>query len=831
MFKKILRIVVFLAVFAGSVVIFSRLMNSEVTESASDLSDPTLPLMCIDINGVKADRLYGYRQEMDASAMREALIPVTAERNVTVSYAAFDNSIKSVAYEITAPDTKEVVANAKIGNFKADGDYMTATFTLSAPLLMNREYPIRFTLETKGGNVYYYGRILQRSTNYAEEYVRFVYDFYETCLNKSGANGLNIYLETDNTVIRDTFTDISLKSSLDLVTWGSLEPKILRKAVPTIREFNNTTCGLTTDYLISAVSEEGEPEVYHVTEYYRLRHDTDRMRVLDFKRHAEEVFDPASRTVLTPNGLKLGVTTSDVYYLADDSAGILAFVQDDELWLYNSSAQKMTRVFSFHRSNSDGDARYDHDDYKIKVIRVTAGGDIDFLVSGYMNRGTYEGRQGVLVCRYLGESSCVEERAFIPDDRSPELLLKDLEKLNYISAGGLVYTYLDGAVCEIDPGKKESRTIVSGINPDCFVSSTDHSSIAWMNEMAPNSSRTLTVMSLDRGTFRTISAENDSYLRTVGFINDDFIYGEAASADLRQEVAGRILFAMKKLTIEDGEGATVMTYEKPDILISGITIKSGLIELRRVRRDPSGAYVEETTDNIMNNKQTKESGITVKTASGARQGRTVSLILPGTVRNLEPVIDEAPIRSSLGGEAIGAEGGGSAVPLYYIYNSGTLAEVVTDPGDAIFKADEGHGLVLNGEGQYIYERGGKGTENEIANEDILEVFKSGELNAVKLQETAAAAGIGVTVMDLSGCTLDQVLYEVSLGRPVLARTTNGGTALIVGYNRYNTRLYNFETGEHYWYGINDSTAEFAGGGNVFVSYVEPDVTVKGASAS
>ena len=828
MFKKILRVIVFLAVFVGSVVIFSRLMNSEVTESASDLSDPTLPLMCLDINGAKADRLYGYRQEMDASAMREAIIPVTAERTLTVSYKDFGNAIRSVAYEITAPDTKEVVANAKIGNFKADGDYMTASFTLSAPLLMNREYPVRFTLETKSGNVYYYARLLQRSTSYAEEYVRFVYDFYETCLNKNGANGLNIYLETDNTVSRDTFTDISLKSSLDQVTWGSLDPKILRKAVPTIREFNNTTCGLTTDYLISATGEEGETEVYHVTEYYRLRHDTDRMRLLDFERHAEEVFDPAARTVLTTNGLKLGVTTSDVYYQADDSAGILAFVQDDELWLYNSSAQKMTRVFSFHKSTADGDERYDHDDYEIKIIRVTAGGDIDFLVSGYMNRGGYEGRQGVLVCRYLGESSCVEERAFIPDVRSPELLLNDLEKLNYISSGGLVYTYLDGAVCETDPGKNESRTIVSGIHPDCFVSSTDMSSIAWMNEMAPNSSKTLTVMSLDRGTSRTISAPDGSYLRAVGFINDDFIYGEAAEADLRSQVAGGILFAMKKLTIEDIDGATVMTYEKPDILISGITIKSGLIELLRVRRDASGAYVAETTDNIMNNKQTKESGITVKTASGSRQGRTVSLQMPGTVRNLKPVIDEAPIRSSLAGEVIESAGGGSAVPLYYIYNAGTLTEVVTDPAEAVLKADEGHGLALNGEGQYLYERGNKATENEIANEDILEVFKSGELNAVKLQEAADAAGISATVMDLTGCTLEQVLYEVSLGRPVLARTTNGGTALIVGYNRYNTRLYNFETGEHYWYGINDSTAEFAGGGNVFVSYIEPDVTVKGS---
>ena len=831
MLKRLLRIIVFLAVFAGSVVIFSRLMNNEVVESAADLDDPTLPLVFIDIGGNKADRMYGYRELMNDRGMREALIPVTSDRTLSLSYKAFGNTIRSAAYEITAPDTGDVVANAKIGDFREDGDYMTATFTLAAPILMNREYPIRFTLETKGGDFYYYGRLIQRATSYADDYVRFVYDFYETCLNKNGAGGLNIYLETDNTVTRDSFTNISLKSTLDQVTWGNLNPQILRKAVPTITEINNTTCSLTTDYLISALGDNSETEVYRVREYYRLRHDTDRMRVLDFERHAEQVFDPSAVKVMTPTGIRLGVTSADVYMMTDETSGILVFVQDNELWSYNSSAGKLVRVFSFHDNTPDGDERADHNGYGIKIVRVSSAGDIDFIVAGYMNRGRHEGSQGILVCRYIGESSCVEERAFIPDGRSADILMNDLAKLSYVSAGGLYYVYLNGCVYEVDPGKMTGEVILDGIHPDCFVSSPGMSEIAWMNEMDPTASRTLTVMSLDRGTTRTIEAEEGTYLKAIGFINEDFIYGEAAMEDLRMHPAGGILFAMRKLTIEDVTGATVMTYEKPDLLISGITIKSGLIELERVRKDPSGAYVQETTDNIMNNKGSNESGITVKTAAGSRQGRTASLVFSSTVRNLDPSVSTSPIRAT--NNRIALPMGTPACELYSIYGKGTLQEISTDPAYAVRTADELHGTALNGEGQYLFERGGRSTENEIMNDDILPAFISGELNARKLQEMideAAAGGEGpkASVLDLSFCTLDEVLYEVSLGRPVLARRSDGGTALIVGYNRYNTRLYNFETGEHYWFGINDSTNEFAAGGNVFVSLIEPDATIKGS---
>ena len=195
---------------------------------------------------------------------------------MSISYKAYKNEVRSVSYEVTTPDTGAVVENAKIGNFKADGEYMSATLTLSEPILMNREYPIRFTIQTDDRNIYYYARVIQRSDPITDKYVQFVYDFYEGCTNQAGASDLNAYLETDDTITNNSYTSVNIKSTFNQVTWGNLKPQIYRKAIPTIREINSTTCSLTTDYLISADGDNGQ-EIYHVREFYRLRYYNGRM--------------------------------------------------------------------------------------------------------------------------------------------------------------------------------------------------------------------------------------------------------------------------------------------------------------------------------------------------------------------------------------------------------------------------------------------------------------------------------------------------------------------------------------------------------------------------
>ena len=75
------------------------------------------------------------------------------------------------------------------------------------------------------------------------------------------------------------------------------------------------------------------------------------------------------------------------------------------------------------------------------------------------------------------------------------------------------------------------------------------------------------------------------------------------------------------------------------------------------------------------------------------------------------------------------------------------------------------------------------------------------------------------VIDLTGCSMEQVLYYVNLKTPVFAMVGNEAV-LIAGYDEHNTILYNPETNTTYKKGIRDSETMFANAGNVFIGYIK-----------
>lgn len=822
--NRIFKWAMLFLVYVFGVVVFSNisLLGRQQAASASDLADPTLPVVCVDINGKKANRLFGYVQEMDARNMRGALIPITTTRSVTVSYKPFRNTVKAVSYEVSTPDTDRVVENAKIGNFREDGEYMTAEFSLLEPILMNREYPIRFTLQTDRGEVYYYARIIQRADPIADKYLQFVYDFYEGCMNPGGNTDINTYLETDDTITNNSFASVNIKSSLRQVTWGTLKPQIYRKAMPTIREINETTCSITNDYLISAQGDNGQ-EIYHVWEFYRLRYYNSRMMLLDFERKALQTFEGDMPGTVSALGINLGVAEKSVEYVSNSTSDAVAFIQDGTLWEFSMSGEKLARVFSFRDTGQGTDERYDNTDYAIRVIRVSEGGGIDFMVYGYMSRGEHEGTNGISVCHYNSESVSVTEKAFIPCHKSFEQMRCDLNRLSYINNGNEAYIYLDRTVYRISLTLGTSSVVLTDIHPDCFVSSANHNMIAWMDEMEPYASRILTIMNLESGSTRSIEAEEGQYLKAIGFLNDDFLYGIADESDLYHGISGDVIFAMKTLKIEDFVGNVIKVYSPDRIFVVDVIMEPGLAMLKRVTRRKNGSYKETTADNIINNRQSASSQVTVQLGSSSRQGTTVTLRMPKVVGNLNPTVSHAHIRYAQGGATQLEMPAAKDFRMYYVYAYGALKEDLTDPGKAVRSADESVGVVLSEKGQYVYERGNKVTKTELSNSDIPEAILSGTINCGELQKSV---GEDVTILNLTGCTLDQTLYQLSQGRAVITCLADGSITVIVGYDRYNTLLYNFDTGEHYYMGINDSTEAMLKGGNVFVSYLESRPTVK-----
>jgi hypothetical protein len=78
----------------------------------------------------------------------------------------------------------------------------------------------------------------------------------------------------------------------------------------------------------------------------------------------------------------------------------------------------------------------------------------------------------------------------------------------------------------------------------------------------------------------------------------------------------------------------------------------------------------------------------------------------------------------------------------------------------------------------------------------------------------------ITVLDLTGVSLDAVLYYVNKDIPVLATLNDGSAMLVIGFNELNIVVMNPQTGTVYKVGINDATTLFAENGNSFMTYVK-----------
>ena len=75
------------------------------------------------------------------------------------------------------------------------------------------------------------------------------------------------------------------------------------------------------------------------------------------------------------------------------------------------------------------------------------------------------------------------------------------------------------------------------------------------------------------------------------------------------------------------------------------------------------------------------------------------------------------------------------------------------------------------------------------------------------------------VLDLTGVSLDSVLYYVNQDIPVLVMTEEGEAVLLIGFNEMNTVIMNPATGTVYKMGMNDSKDWFEKNGNRFITYV------------
>ena len=163
--------------------------------------------------------------------------------------------------------------------------------------------------------------------------------------------------------------------------------------------------------------------------------------------------------------------------------------------------------------------------------------------------------------------------------------------------------------------------------------------------------------------------------------------------------------------------------------------------------------------------------------------------------------------------------------------------------DAVKLAQEISGVVLGKDGQYLWRKVTRRNINQILSIEAAEVLEEQTTMSVCLDTILKLEGVirntalmlnegenamsvlkdclpDYTIMDLSGCKLESMLYYINLDIPVLVITPQEEALIIVGYNTTQLALMDPAKGTIYKESTLKLTEKFENEGYRFITYMK-----------
>ena len=528
--------------------------------------------------------------------------------------------------------------------------------------------------------------------------------------------------------------------------------------------------------------------------------------------------------------------------MESDGGSNLAFINENQLFCYHSADKKMACLFGFYDKNSNGyDIRTTYDHHGIKILNVDETGNVTFMVYGYMNRGIHEGTVGILVYEYNGMLNTIEEQIFIPCNEAYAVLKADVEQLSFVNKSGILYLYLDGSILAIDLLQGSYSEIATQVQEGSFQVSQKEEMLVWQNSADAYDCTRLILMNLNTGNMREISATGNNRMMPLGFMNEDLIYGVADYNDIRRDSSGSITFPMYAVYIQNERGDVLKSYKQQGIYVVGSSVKDNLITLKRVQKDNEGGYTQIADDQIVNNIVEENGYNSWETVTTQKYETIVQLVVKSTIetKNLKYTMPKEVLYEGSKDMIVTIE---EPINRYYVYGKDGVMGTFSHPANAINLAYSLSGTVVNEKGGYIWKKTGRSIRNQIMAITGTQIDEDTSQLAVCLETILGYAGSarnvqalldkGMTatqilsegisdarILELSGVSLDAILYYVNQDIPVLASLNDNSAVLVIGFNEQNIVVMDPKTGTVYKKGMNDSAQWFEENGNQFVTYV------------
>ena len=367
------RLGVLFLIFIGALVFFQIVLNRGEEEKKVTMADATLPLVGVKTYDHTMGELHGYRTEMDACYMRDALIPLDSKRKMDLTIDTYGYDIDRVSYEVRSLDTQRKIADTKINDWSKDGNTWTKSLQIENLVDEGEEYLFILKLHCGSGNLYYYTRITLPEETYAKKCLEFTDQFHDVSMSDQYET-LASYLEPSEYTDKNDLGSVGIDSSIDQVGWRGFNGTQVGKPLVSFTDINDTYASLVYTYQMEE-QNDGVSTYYNVEEYYKVRYTDLQIYLLDYKRTMEQIVDVAAVGV-SGNKLGVGITNGDIEYLSNETGTIVSFVQAGELFTYNQNKQTFTKVFGF--VDDPTDVRQNYGQHNIRILNIDETGNMDF---------------------------------------------------------------------------------------------------------------------------------------------------------------------------------------------------------------------------------------------------------------------------------------------------------------------------------------------------------------------------------------------------------------------------------------------------------------------
>ncbi len=776
--KVIFKILTSFLVVVGILVAYFISIYEKGNYEQPVMQEATLPIINMVYQGTDINMLQGYTSYMEAQYIHDAITPLESDRSIGVTIKKYDNVIATMSYEIRTLDTERLIDKQNIEKFLVSEDSIFATIDASRILESDTEYMLIIKLVSeKHGDIYYYTRIEEQSQSDVKAHIDFVSNMSLSSLDDDTAMKYLPYLEPSSSSDNDNLADVSIKSSFSNFTWGDLKVSRVTHPVVTIKEIIDDLGCYELQYKVTAENAYGNAQYYNIKEFYRVKKRGEQMFLYVYERKMEQIFDGSNQNV-SHTRINLGLDSDlNIEYAYSPTGSFISFVKERNLWLMDMKNNKITNIFSFE-SGSDHDVRDVFDENDIEIVSTDGKGDVLFIVYGYMNRGGHEGKVGTGLYRYVREDNTVKELVFVPTTKPYYIMRDSIGNFAYIKDDSLLYMMIGDSIYTITFDSNEYVRLVSGLKKGNYIISEDENIIAWHQNTEESGADSIRVINIQTGDDYIIDAEEGDFIKVLGFIEHDLIYGTGKQIDIHKNEAGENILPLYKINVVLESKENIESYQKENIYISDVTISGNMIKLERLAKDENGAFVNITSDQFINKNVVAKEKIVLSTIATELKKKELILEFAYTVTSDNDLTLSYP-------QEISFMSGNSFEPVkeqtvdnnYYVYGEGSLQLVTNKIWEAMNVAYDNYGVVLSGSGDYIWARSSK-----VNNVGIDMKYMVGQgYNDFESSKTLWQG----SVLDVSRAYYDTLFYYVTKRMPVLTYVDNYGFVCIDGYNGYS----------------------------------------------